>query len=718
MNFQSNQQAMELEKLRSQVAELERQNHELSKQIRVNESLYLSILDALPINIFLEDPEGRTIYANKEVCLSNGVSLDKIVGKTIFDYFPLEIAKLNRAYDLEVWKKRRLITREFPSGYKGEEHHMFSGKTIIHIDESDEDFLLGFALEITDRVRAENRLKESEEKFRSLTEQAADSFFLIGTDGMFTEVNPTACEVLNFSKEELLRMSTEMVFSKLPEKIKHLKIDSKEKASSNFEDLMTGKDNTQIPVDINIRLIHIGENQMYFALCRDIRDKKRTEAQIKHMAFHDALTNLPNRWAIQSILEEHITEKNGHSSILGFILLDLDYFKVVNDSLGHEAGDLLLKEVSKRLHAATDHREVKLARFGGDEFIILIPQLSSEKEITEICDRIMEVMAAPFLINGQKLNISTSMGISFYPKDGTDLNSLIKNADLAMYGSKELGRNCYSLYHPDMKHHANKRMDLEILLRKALDDNEFILYYQPKVNLHTGEINGMEALIRWKNKLDQIILPDAFIPIAEETGLINPIGEWVLREACRQCKEWQDSGFGDLTISVNLSPKQFQRQNLVGIIISLLKETGLSPNSLELEVTEGIVMKNPEEAVLVLQELKQLGIKISIDDFGTGFSSLSYLKFFPIDTLKIDRSFMANIERDDADAKIASAVISLAHSLKINVVAEGVENWEQYDFLVNRSCDYAQGNYISKPVEPQEVKGLLVNNKTFIISKI
>ncbi|MEH7415528.1 EAL domain-containing protein [Neobacillus drentensis] len=716
MNVQSNQHALEIKKLRSQIAELKQQNQELSKQIRVNESLYRSILDALPINIFLEDPEGRTIYANKQVCLSNGVSLDKIVGKTIFDYFPHEIAILNRAYDLEVWKKRELITKEFPSGYQGEEHHMFSGKTIIHINESNEDFLLGFALEITDRVRAENRLKESEEKFRSLTEQAADSFFLIGTDGMFTEVNPTACEVLNFTKEELLKMSTETVFSKLPEKIKHLKIGSKEHASSNFEDLMTGKDHTQIPVDINIRLINIGENQMYFALCRDIRDKKRAEAQIKHMAFHDALTDLPNRWAIQSILEEQISPKNEPSNLLGFILLDLDYFKVVNDSLGHEAGDILLKEVAKRLQASTDHREVKLARFGGDEFIILIPQLTSEKEITPFCDRIMEEMSAPFLIKGQKLNISTSMGISFYPKDGQDLNSLIKNADLAMYGSKELGRSCYSFYHPDMKHHANKRMDLEILLRKALDENEFILHYQPKVNLNTGEIYGMEALIRWKNKLDQIILPDAFIPLAEETGLINPIGEWVLREACRQCKEWHDLGFSDLTVSVNLSPKQFQRPNLVGMVISVLAETGLSPYSLELEVTEGIVMKNPEEAVMVLQELKRLGIKITVDDFGTGFSSLSYLKLFPIDTLKIDRSFMVNIDSDNADAKIASAVISLAHSLKMNVVAEGVENWEQYDFLINRSCDYAQGNFISKPVEPQEVKGMLVNNGTFIIT--
>jgi diguanylate cyclase (GGDEF)-like protein/PAS domain S-box-containing protein len=471
MNVQSNQHTIEIEKLRSQIAELKRQNQELSKQIRIKESLYQSILDALPINIFLEDPEGHTIYANKEACLSNGKSLNELKGITIFDVFPIEIAEMNRAYDLEVWEKRQLITREFPSGFKGEEHHMFAGKTIIHIDESKEDFLLGFGLDITDRVRAENRLKESEEKFRSLTEQAADSFFLFGTDGRFTEINPTACKVLNYPKEELLGMRTEMVFSKLPEKIKHLKTDCKERASSNFEDIMTGKDDTQIPVDINIRLISIGEKQMYFALCRDIRDKKKAEAQIKHMAYHDALTGLPNRWAIQSFLEEYIVKENVRSGLLGFILLDLDYFKVVNDSLGHEAGDLLLKEVSKRLQAATEGRNVSMARFGGDEFIILIPQLSREEEISVTCDSIMELMSEPFLVKGQELNISTSMGISFYPKDGTNLNSLIKNADLAMYGSKEQGRSCYSLYHPAMEHHANKRMDIEILVSKASEKN-------------------------------------------------------------------------------------------------------------------------------------------------------------------------------------------------------------------------------------------------------
>ncbi|WP_160723030.1 sensor domain-containing protein [Bacillus sp. USDA818B3_A] len=462
MNVQANGDSNEMKKLRSQIAELERQNQELSKQIRITESLYRSILDALPINIFLEVPDGRTIYANKEACLSNGKDLNELIGMTIFDVFPREIAELNREYDLEVWKKRELITKEFPSGYKGEEHYMFSGKTIIHIDESNEDFLLGFGLDITDRVLAENRLKESEEKFRSLTEQAADSFFLIGTDGRLTEVNPTACEVLSYSKEQLIGMNIENIFSKLTSKIKQLKLDSKEQSSIIFEDLMTGKDHLVIPVDINIRLINIGERPMYFALCRDIRDKKRAEEQIKHMAYHDALTDLPNRWAIQSILEQHISKATEQNTKLGFILLDLDYFKVVNDSLGHEAGDILLKEVSSRLLSVAENRPIDVARFGGDEFIVLVPHLSSD-EIFDICDRIMEIMSDPFLILDQKLNITTSMGISFYPKDGKDIHSLIKNADLAMYGSKEQGRSCYSIYHSEMTQMVNKKMDLEIL---------------------------------------------------------------------------------------------------------------------------------------------------------------------------------------------------------------------------------------------------------------
>ena len=700
------QHIKEIKELRSQITQLKSKNDDLSKQIRVNESLYLGVLDALPINIFLEDPKGYTIFANKEACQANGINLENLIGKTVFDFFPPPIAKMNRAYDLEVWAKRDLITREILAGFKGQEHHMFTGKTIIHIDESNEDFLLGFALDITDRVRAEELLRENEEKYRSVIEQAADCFFLIGTDGLFADINATACEVLHYSKDELLSMSTDMVFSNLPLQIKLLNNDTIENSSANFEDYLIGK-NIEIPVDINIRLITIGEKQMYFALCRDIRDKKRAEAQIKHMAYHDALTDLPNRWFIQSYIQEYISDEDRNKSMLGFILLDLDYFKVINDSMGHDAGDLLLKEVSLRLQMATENKDTVLARVGGDEFILLVPQLSSEEEISTICEKIIQVLAQSFFIHGQKVNISASIGVSLYPKDGEDLTTLIKNADLAMYGSKDKGRSCYSLFNPIMKNQANQRLDLEVLLRDAIENNEFILQYQPKINLKDGQTYGMEALIRWKNKDNKMLYPDSFIQIAEETGLIIPIGEWIIREACQQCKEWHDAGFDHLSISVNLSPKQFQKNNLEDLIIKVLDETGLPPWSLELELTESMIMKQPEEAVIVLQNLKKLGIKIAIDDFGTGFSSLSYLKLFPIDKLKIDKSFIMNLETDEANATIASAIVSLAHSLNLQVVAEGIENEEQYNYLLEAQCDFGQGYYISRPLSPPVITALL-----------
>ncbi|WP_051120149.1 sensor domain-containing protein [Bacillus sp. 1NLA3E] len=464
MNDNNKKLLKELEELRSQNTELEREKQELSKKIRVNESLYLSVLDALPINIFLEDPEGHTIFANREACQSNGIALKDLIGKTVFDFFPRPIAEINRALDLEVWHQRKLITKEVLAGFKGEKHHMFSGKTIIHINESKEDFLLGFGLDISDRVRTEALLRESEEKFRSVIEQASDSIFLIGMDGRFKDINPTACEVLNYSKEEFLSMSTELVFSRIPEKIKLLHNVSNENLSSNFEDIMTGKNNTLIPVDINIRLITIGEKKMFLALCRDISDKKRAEAQIKHMAYHDALTELPNRWFIQSYLQDFISNNDTNKPILGVFLLDLDYFKIINDSLGHDAGDLLLIEVSKRLGTATENIDSVLGRFGGDEFIFLVPHLSSKDDISMLCEKIMREMYEPFIIFDQKINISASIGVSLYPKDGEDLNTLIKNADLAMYGSKDQGRSCYNLYNPNMKTQAIERMDLEILL--------------------------------------------------------------------------------------------------------------------------------------------------------------------------------------------------------------------------------------------------------------
>ncbi|MEH7301740.1 putative bifunctional diguanylate cyclase/phosphodiesterase [Neobacillus drentensis] len=584
---QHSQNGQTLEELQLRIDELEKREVELQKQLRLHTSLHSRVLDALPINVFLEDPEGRTIFANKQACLANGLSLDELVGKTVFDFFPQHIAQLNREIDLEVWEERRLITREAKVGFQGKESIMFSGKTIIELPESGKDFLLGFGLDIT--------------------------------------------------------------------------------------------------------------------------DLKKAEKKIEHMAYHDALTGLPNRWFIKAYLEKYLHDfPMGNNQILGVVLLDLDHFKVINDSLGHQAGDALLQAVAERLRDTVGKENI-LARFGGDEFVLIIPNVSSLDMVNELCDYILDVMKEPFWINKQRFTISPSIGICLHPEHGSDMNNLIKNADLAMYHSKEKGRNCYSLFVPNMKVHAMVRMDMEINLRQALEKQEFVLHYQPKMNLKTGRISGMEALIRWKSDENKLLYPDTFISIAEESGLIVPIGEWVLRKACSECKMWHDAGFDELTVSVNISPAQFQKQNLEEVISVILFETGLPPRALELELTESTVMKEPELASKILKNLKSLGISISIDDFGTGFSSLSYLKNFPIDTLKIDKSFIMNLGYDEENSAIVTAVIALAHILKLKVVAEGVETLDQLDFLQLGACDLAQGFYISKPVEINSIREMVGN---------
>ena len=584
---QHSQNGQTLEELQLRIDELEKREVELQKQLRLHTSLHSRVLDALPINVFLEDPEGRTIFANKQACLANGLSLDELVGKTVFDFFPQHIAQLNREIDLEVWEERRLITREAKVGFQGKESIMFSGKTIIELPESGKDFLLGFGLDIT--------------------------------------------------------------------------------------------------------------------------DLKKAEKKIEHMAYHDALTGLPNRWFIKAYLEKYLHDfPMGNNQILGVVLLDLDHFKVINDSLGHQAGDALLQAVAERLRDTVGKENI-LARFGGDEFVLIIPNVSSLDMVNELCDYILDVMKEPFWINKQRFTISPSIGICLHPEHGSDMNNLIKNADLAMYHSKEKGRNCYSLFVPNMKVHAMVRMDMEINLRQALEKQEFVLHYQPKMNLKTGRISGMEALIRWKSDENKLLYPDTFISIAEESGLIVPIGEWVLRKACSECKMWHDAGFDELTVSVNISPAQFQKQNLEEVISVILSETGLPPRALELELTESTVMKEPELAAKILKNLKSLGISISIDDFGTGFSSLSYLKNFPIDTLKIDKSFIMNLGYDEENSAIVTAVIALAHILKLKVVAEGVETLDQLDFLQLGACDLAQGFYISKPVEINSIREMVGN---------
>ncbi|MEB1806916.1 MAG: EAL domain-containing protein [Bacillaceae bacterium] len=695
--------------LNKRIEELEKREAELLLQLRTEEKLNTKILDALPINIFLEDYEGRTVFANKQACDCNGLTSEELVGKTVFDFFTKPIAEKVRQDDLHVWETKQLFTKEIMTDFLGQEGYVYTGKTIISIeDEIKKEYLLGFALDITDRVKAEKKLKESEELFRKLVDQAADSFFLSNSEGKIIDVNTAACNHLGYSREELLNLSIKDIVSlsadglaDVYEKVAQLK-------TYNYEHEMLRKDGSVFPADTNVGLVHIGDRTLYLGLSRDISDRKKVEKQIEHMAYHDPLTGLPNRWYIHTYIKSYLTKERRQDEKLAFLLLDLDHFKVINDSLGHQAGDLLLQQVAKRLHYSIGENDT-LARLGGDEFIIILPNLKDHREAVTVCEKIMKAMEEPFFIEGQNFKVSTSIGISIVPDHGEDIHTLIQNADIAMYRSKEQGRNSFRFFNKVMKESAQKRMEMEISLRRALENNEFILHYQPKLNIKTGAIYGMEALIRWQQEDSKLIYPGQFIELAEETGLIIPMGDWVLREACKQCKVWHDAGY-PLTVSVNLSAQQFQKHDLTELIAKIIVETGLTPDALELELTESTVMKEPKQAAYMLQQLKELGVSISIDDFGTGFSSLSYLNQFPIDTLKIDRSFINDAHENEANQAIAAAIISLAHGLGLGVVAEGVENEEQLRFLKLKQCDAAQGYFVGKPMGEELILDYIKKN--------
>jgi diguanylate cyclase (GGDEF)-like protein len=424
--------------------------------------------------------------------------------------------------------------------------------------------------------------------------------------------------------------------------------------------------------------------------------RQRT-AELNHLAYHDALTDLPNRILFEDRLTQALAAAQRSRQTLCMMFLALDRFKKVNDTLGHAVGYRLLQEVAERLTGYVDEGET-VARFEGDEFALLLTQISDTEDVVEVSQHIKEALSLPFTIDGHELFITISIGISFYPDDGKDASTLLKNAGAALERAKEQGGDNYQFYTGDMNAKALKRLALESSLRRALERKEFEVYYQPQLDTSTRQVVGMEALVRWQHPELGLVSPAEFIPLAEDTGLIVPLGEWVLRTACAQSKAWQQAGFAPLRVAVNLSARQFQQQNLPDMVIRVLQETGLNANALELELTESSIMKNAESAVKTLGELKAMGINISVDDFGTGFSSLGYLKRLPIDILKIDKSFVCDVTTNPDDAALVMAIITLAHNLRLKVIAEGVETEEQLRFLHLLRCDEWQGYLFSKPL--------------------
>jgi diguanylate cyclase (GGDEF)-like protein len=446
-------------------------------------------------------------------------------------------------------------------------------------------------------------------------------------------------------------------------------------------------------------------------LTEDNTARRLAESALKFQNNRDPLTGLANRNLLRDRLGLAIAQAARSAHPIWVLFVDLDRFKFINDSLGHLAGDELLKKVAERLQGALRETDT-VARLGGDEFVLLLPEGNENPLSTVIVQRVMDAIAQPLSIEGHEFFLTCSIGVSSYPVDGEDVETLIKHADIAMYRAKQTGRNNFQFYTAKMNEQALERLRLEGDLRLALERDEFILHYQPQVDLRSGRIVGMEALIRWQHPALGMVPPGRFIGLAEETGLIVPIGAWVLRTACAQIKSWQDAGLGFLRVSVNLSARQFYQRDLLESIGEVLARTGLDPQYLEIELTESMVMTDVDSAVAILRGLKALGVQMSIDDFGTGYSSLSYLKRFPIDVLKIDQSFVRDITIDPDDAAIVTSIISLAHNLRLNVIAEGVETEAQLEYLRRHGCDEIQGYYFSRPVDAEAFAALVVEGRS------
>ncbi|HTZ17883.1 MAG TPA: EAL domain-containing protein [Dissulfurispiraceae bacterium] len=440
---------------------------------------------------------------------------------------------------------------------------------------------------------------------------------------------------------------------------------------------------------------------------RTVMEKlKRCDEQIEYQGSHDRITGLPNRNLLSDRIQQAVSFGRRYRRGVAVIVIDLDHFKLINDSLGHEAGDRLLKHVSVRLKNSLRSIDT-VACIGGDKFVVVLTDIKKDEDIVRLVRKTSAAISHPYDIEGQEIGISCSIGISVYPKDGADSQSLLKHADAAMYRAREFGRGSFGFFTEAMNERAVERMRMEGLLRRALEKDELLLYYQPQVDLVTGRMTGMEALLRWRSAELGMVLPAHFIPVAENAGLIDSIGEWVLGTACRQCKAWQDAGFSNLTVSVNLSARQFQNKDLTTIIDGILRETGLDSRLLELEIVESTVMQDVTSSAEVLRKFRGLGIGIALDDFGTGYSSLSYLKRFPFSKLKIDISFVRDITTDPESAAISKAIIAMAHNLNLRVIAEGIETEGQLYYLRNHGCDEMQGFYFSCPLPVDGIERLL-----------
>lgn len=563
-----------------------------------------------------------------------------------------------------------------------------------------------------------NQAVLNEKRFKALIENSLDAIALIDGSGIIKYLSPSVQKILGFKPDELKGKSG----------FELLHFDEREKGLKKFEDFVQAYGKTETGISrvqhknkkyiwvetITQNLLAEPSIQALVVNFRDITEKKLSEEKIRYQYYHDTLTDLPNRLAFLEALAESLEKARDASQMLSVLIIDLDRFKNINNSLGHAIGDRLIQEVGLRLAGQMGSDDI-LARLGGDEFVILIRNLEKEELAARMAQKVLESLKPSFYFDGHELFATPSIGISTYPNDGEGSTSLLKNADVALYRAKEMGRNNYQFYTHTMNAMAFEQLTLENTLRQALEHDQFVVYFQPQINVLTGKIAEAEALLRWNHPDLGLTFPSEFINIAETTGLIEPVGAWVIRQALRQAKNWHDAGFLEMTVAVNISARETRQKSLVKIVKNALEESGLSPEFLELEITESILLDNPQ-IINILNQLRKIGVKIAIDDFNTGYSSLSYIKKLPVDVIKIG-SFIRGIPTNPKDSAIVASIISLGHNLGMKVVGEEVERMEQIKFLVQHQCDKLQGYYFSPPVPGESMLELLKQNKTWVFAR-
>ncbi|MFC5453020.1 sensor domain-containing protein [Paenibacillus aestuarii] len=556
--------------------------------------------------------------------------------------------------------------------------------------------------DITDNSNdVERKLMESRQRLQSLFDNNPDAVISLDMSGKLTGMNPATYRLSGYTLEELGRLPVEQLFA--PQDLHQFRQGFERTMSGrpqNFETMISSKNGAKLALHVTlVPISYDGTINGVYGIAKNITERKQAEDLIQYMAYYDALTDLPNRRLFERKVMLHLNEADEGQTKIAILYLDLDGFKFINDSLGHSFGDLVLKEVAARLKSST--REIDtVGRMGGDEFTICIPHVRTTEDVQPIAERILHELRQPFQLQGQDFYLSASIGVALYPDHGSQAEMLMHHADTALYKVKEYGKNHVKIYSQSMNEEAIRRQQLESELHKALKRDEFILHYQPQIDVQTDKIIGLEALVRWDHPFRGLMYPGDFITIAEETGLIVPIGKKVLEMACRQCKTWHDQGFTNLRVAVNLSQIQLRQDDFVDTVDRILRAAGLPPTALELEITESIAMHNTEFVLKQLHNLVALGVQISIDDFGTGFSSLSYLSKFPIHRLKIDRSFITNIA-NRSESAIITSIVGLAHNLNLSVIVEGVETQLQREVLPKLGCTEMQGYLFSKPVPPE-----------------